>query len=128
MSVAPICPGCSAAAELTTGAAIYPRRPDLASKSFWRCAGCDAYVGCHPGTTRALGTPADAPLRSLRSMVHAEFDPLWLRDSPRNRFAHRSQAYAWLARGMGLPTAECHIGMFNHEQCERALQYLYTST
>ena len=51
-----------AAATLVTGARLYPHRPELAERSFWACAACQAWVdaGCperdrHPLTEAALG-------------------------------------------------------------------------
>lgn len=125
MTAAPICPGCNEPAELTDGTVIYPHRRDLSKHRFWRCAGCGGYVGCHPGSDRALGTPADGPLRSHRSLVHAAFDPLWRVNGGRKFFRSRTRAYAWLAEAMGLPADQCHVGMFDHERCALALQCIY---
>jgi hypothetical protein len=88
----------------------------LAEKRFWLCHPCDAYVGCHPGTTRPLGTPANADLRVLRSRVHAALDPLW-----KGGRVRRSEAYERLAVAMGIPGEECHVGMFDEARCRDAL-------
>ena len=127
MSHAPNCPYCSAVAILVTGADIYPHRPDLASKRFWSCAPCDAYVGCHPPATSPgggmgdgtvpLGRLANAELRSLKQRAHAAFDPLW-----KSRAMSRRKAYAWLSTAMGLPSKNTHIGMFNEEQCRAVVE------
>jgi hypothetical protein len=109
---APICPYCGAASVLVTGADLYPHRPDLRALRFYRCARCDAHVGCHPGTTNPLGRIANAELRRAKSAAHAAFDPLWKRDGLR-----RSEAYAWLAKALSIPPAECHIGMFDVDRC-----------
>lgn len=108
------CPYCGSRASNVTGADIYPHRPDLASKRFFACNPCGAWVGCHPDG-KPLGRLANAELRRAKQYVHAAFDPLW-----RGRKMSRSGAYAWLARALNISTAECHIGMFDVERCRAA--------
>lgn len=129
MGLKPICGKCRQQANLVTGAVVYPHRPDLAKLNFWKCDPCDAYVGCHAagayiekadGTrivsdgTLPKGTLADAELRRQRRAAHAAFDPLWEHSRKRNA---RREAYAWLARTLGIPYDECHIGSFDGAQC-----------
>lgn len=113
--VAP-CPSCGGIKkELVNGKLIYPHRPDLAHKMFWRCADCDkSYVGCHPDTTVPLGTLADEETRRARCTAHNAFDQLW-----RSGLMKRREAYAWLAKALELPPEECHISWFGAETCER---------
>lgn len=111
------CPYCCGEAELVTGQAIYPHRPDLAHKRFYRCHSCDAYVGCHPGTTKPLGRLANASLRQAKQRAHKSFDPLW-----KTGRMKRGQAYAWLAQQLGIPKQDCHIGMFDEDTCERVVR------
>ena len=113
------CPYCSEPAALVTGEAIYPHRPDLYTKKFWRCAPCDAHVGCHPGSEKALGRLADAELRRAKMQAHAVFDPLW-----KSGKYSRSGAYQMLAHKLGLKKADCHIGMFDVDQCKRVIEVL----
>lgn len=113
------CPYCDKAAKLVTGIAIYPHRMDLRGKFFWQCEPCDAYVGTHPGTQKPLGRLANKALRGLRGKVHAAFDPVW-----RSRQLSRAQAYKWLASAMGISEANCHVGMFDEDQCRAALAIL----
>jgi hypothetical protein len=115
----PYCQYCKQPAQLVGGDVIYPHRPDLAGKKFWNCAPCGAYVGCHPGTTHQLGLLAKAELRTLKSRVHAAFDPIW-----RSKQKRRSEAYRWLAEGIGIPARECHVGMFTEDRCRAALKFL----
>lgn len=74
-----ICSYCNKPAELVTGKEIYPHRPDLYPKKFWRCRPCTAYVGCHKPNagygdgTRPLGRLANAELRAAKSAAHAAF-------------------------------------------------------
>lgn len=113
---APICPYCGNPSELVSGGVVYPRRPDLASKWFWRCAPCKAWVGCHPTTQRPLGRLANAELRSAKSVVHSVFDLIW-----KGGEMSRGNAYAWLADQLGIPVSECHVGMFDLERCKLAI-------
>jgi zinc-finger-containing domain len=117
------CPYCGNAAELVTGAEIYPHRQDLASLKFWRCSPCDAHVGCHKRNkkygndgTVPLGRLANADLRRAKSRVHAIFDPIW-----KNGRMERREAYLWLAGRLNIPFEECHIGMFDLPTCDRAV-------
>ncbi len=133
--VAPSCSTCSGRlARLTDGREIYPHRSDLHDKPIWKCDGCGGYVGCHPGSTRSLGTPADAALRFARSALHDRMiDPLWhLADMQacyhpedeaarsKIRKAARSRTYAYLAEQLDLSRDECHTAMFDLVICRRA--------
>ena len=108
------CPYCNRDAQQATGADIYPHRPDLAHKKFYRCSPCGAYVGCHKDG-RPLGRLANADLRRAKQLTHAKFDPLW-----KSGQMSRSAAYRWLADQLGIPGDECHIGMFDIDRCRAA--------
>jgi glutathione S-transferase len=134
--VAPTCGSCASnkPARLTNGREVYPHRPDLHDKPIWKCGACGAYVGCHPGTTRPLGTPADKALRDARSMLHDQMvDPLWKTAdesadyTPESeearqtiRTAARHRVYAFLAERLEIKQPDCHVGMFTIEQCREA--------
>lgn len=107
-----ICSYCNNEAELVSGDTIYPHRPDLHHLRFWQCAPCDAYVGCHKGTERPLGRLANTELRQAKMAAHAVFDPLW-KSGPMTR----NTAYQWLSDQLGIPRADCHIGMFDLDRC-----------
>lgn len=114
-----LCPYCGHEAVLVGGDVIYPHRPDLAGQRFWQCAPCDAYVGCHKPNrkmghdgTQPLGRLADAELRKAKRDAHAVFDPIWKEGG-----LSRRQAYAWLAGGLGIAVADCHIGEFDVAAC-----------
>lgn len=113
----PSCPYCHTPATLVNGLAIYPHRRDLKVRNFYLCRPCDAYVGCHPETTKALGTLANAELRELRKKAHATFDPMW----KAGYFNSRSAAYKWLSAEIGR-TDTVHIGMSGPEQCKLIIQ------
>ena len=118
-----ICAYCHRAAKLVAGRAIYPHRPDLAAKPFYKCSPCQAWVGCHPKPQRGrggmgdgyvpLGRLANAELRKAKMAAHAAFDPLW-----KSGAMTRQQAYKWLAEGLGINAANCHIGMFDLCGCQ----------
>lgn len=40
----------------------------------WKCEPCDAFIRCCQGTTRPLGTLADADTRHWRSLAHRALD------------------------------------------------------
>lgn len=109
-----ICPRCNCPAMLLDASYVY----GLGSRGrIWFCLVCGAYVGCHPGSTKALGWPADKATRWARHMAHEAFDPIW-----RSRRMSRSGAYQRLAQRMGLPPEQTHIGMFNQEQCGQVIK------
>jgi len=66
-----------------------------------------------------LGRLANAELRSAKSAAHAMFDPLW-----KSKKMRRSQAYSWLAAQMKIKPEDCHIGMFDVEQCKQVFQIM----
>lgn len=112
-----ICPYCNNESELVGGKEIYPWRPDLCERKFYMCKPCKAYVGTHRKTGEPFGGLANAGLRAFRKSAHASFDPPW-----RETSINRHQAYAWLAEQMGIPREHCHIGMFDVEMCEKAIE------
>ena len=116
----PVCPYCGEVAEMVDGTVVYPHRPDLSEKLFWKCPGdCDAYVGCHPESPHPMGRMANKELRCLKMDAHAAFDKLWKRELGGSM--RRKEAYAWLADKMGIDIDECHIGMFDENRCRRVI-------
>lgn len=127
MSLVPTCPHCDRAAQLVTGDKIYRGRLDLAHLNFWVCPACpDVYVGCHKAGsyrwehgkkiahkgTEPLGRMANYELRRAKGAAHEAFDPLW-----KSNGMSRKAAYSWLAHKLGISEANCHIGMFDVDQC-----------
>ena len=136
MTTKPICPYCGNESKLVTGLDIYPKRPHLANFPYYQCSPCDAYVGCHKGTTEPLGRLADKELRRWKAIVHSGFDKIWrgfdgskndelqfddpieaIKTFPR---MGRSRAYQYLAETMMIDRKDCHIGMFDLHQCKTA--------
>lgn len=77
-------------------------------------AGCQ--IRCAGGST---STPCDNRTSRARRRTHDLFDPLWL-DGPERMFHTRNTAYRWLAKVMRLTLGDCHIGMFDYDQCQTA--------
>lgn len=115
--VPPTCPYCGNQSQQVGGLHLYPHREDLASRTFYVCDPCDAFVGTHRGTNTPLGTLANKLLREYRKMAHAAFDPLW-----REGTYTRGNAYRKLAIAMDLPREDCHIAMFGLDQCKHVIQ------
>lgn len=82
---------------------------------------CDAYVGVHKSDGKTpLGTIANKELRELRKICHNNyFDPLW-----KSGKITRNEAYKFLQRIMGLTAEDCHIAMFNIDQCKELIKKL----
>jgi ssDNA-binding Zn-finger/Zn-ribbon topoisomerase 1 len=107
------CPGCGAEMRLKVGTFGF----------FWSCnewPGCTFAVGCHPHTTKPLGTPANFATRKARKAAHDLFDQTWI--GPRARMS-RKEAYAWLASRMGLPVEQTHIALFDAAQCQEVITH-----
>lgn len=130
MSTAPTCPYCGRTAELCDSAKLYDGR---SYGPVWVCPAwptCDAYVGCHKGTTIPKGRLSDPELRSLKKQAHKVFDPIWKaryfrkhREDPTyKRAMARGGRYKRLAELMEIPRGECHIGMFDNDRCRLAIE------
>lgn len=130
------CPYCLRQAKRVGGRVIYPHRPDLSDLSFFHCAPCHAYVGCHPDG-RPMGRLANAALRRMKQAAHAAFDPLWAtfaaqqlaypeesRPNSKLKRIMRSRAYAWLSVQLGVQVDDTHIGMFDEAQCQRVIDVI----
>ena len=120
-----ICPYCEAKTEYIDSSYIYN------GKSYgmvYMCKPCDAYVGVHKGSDKALGRLADFDLREAKKRAHHYFDQIaktslineiwkkWIPD-----ISNRKKAYKWLSKEMDLSEELCHIGMMNIEQCEKVI-------
>ena len=128
------CIHCEQKCRLTTGKEVYPHRPDLHFKQIWVCDPCNARVGCHGETDKALGFAANAELRNARIKLHNDrLDKLWKHADQLNCYAPedkkslrkirsraRRRVYHFLSVQMGLSPDQTHTGMFNLEQCREA--------
>lgn len=123
---APICPYCRSKAVLIKGMDLFPKRKDLQNNWFWVCQPCDARVGTHSNShfKKPLGTLANAELRRLRADTHRAFDPFW-RKGPMKRF-DREHAYIWLSKRLEIDIDDCHIALFDSEQCRKVIEICNT--
>lgn len=86
-------------ARLTSGAEVYPHRPDLASLPRWRCDGCGNHVGTHHKTsdpTRPLGNIPSPEIKRARIAIHELIDPAW-----KSKRVTRKDLYAHLSHSIG---------------------------
>jgi hypothetical protein len=88
--------------QLTTGAEIYPHRPDLYDLFFWKCNECQNCVGCHKGTKKPLGNIATKELKRARQEIHKILDPIW-----KNKQMKRREIYREISKALGY---EYHTG------------------
>lgn len=122
--IAPACIECGRVAKMVGGDVVYPHRPDLSGKWFWRCE-CGAYCGVHMGTLKALGSPAGPETRKARSEAHAVFDPMWQKRqclSGLSKHHARGKGYKWLAAQLGIEPKDCHIGMMDAATARRVVE------
>ena len=120
MKAPEICRYCGGIVKLVPASAIYGEsaavRLGLQNEYIYQCQNCNARVGCHKGTNRALGNVANEALRLKRIETHRVFDGFW-----RQRKMSRTRAYHWLAENMNLPAGKAHIGGFEMDQCQRVI-------
>lgn len=121
----PDCDYCGKPSELVSGAVLYPHHGQkFADKYFFRCAPCQAWVGCHDGTFKPLGRLANAELRRAKSAAHFAFDKLWqgkMRRDKCSKSVAREAAYGWLAKELGIAREDCHIGQMDLAMCDRVI-------
>ncbi|MEM6623881.1 MAG: zinc-finger-containing protein [Pseudomonadota bacterium] len=129
MAKPPPCMHCDQVARKTTGQEVYPRRPDLWEKVIWKCDGCGAYCGCHPGSSTPLGYPANAETRRARMLLHNKMlDPLWKKQRKGRRRYARNMVYAFLSAELGMPGERTHTAMWDVETCRKAWRALQGKT
>lgn len=96
---------CDVDARLTSGAEVYPHRPDLAALPRWKCDGCGNSVGTHHKTdnpTRPLGNIGSPEINRARMHIHALIDPAW-----KSKRIKRGKLYGYLSNALG---REYHTG------------------
>ena len=115
------CPYCKSKVVLADSAIVYGR----SFGPIYLCSNwpqCDAYVGCHKGTTKPLGRLANKELRQWKIKAHNALDELW----KQKRYT-RHKAYLIASDILGKPFEETHIGMFDIQDCKdlvRGLQFI----
>ena len=76
---------------------------------------CKATHGAHKDG-EPLGIPANKETKEARIRAHDAFDRLWKPDKSK-----RGELYLWLAKELGIPSMNCHIGSFDKETCEKVI-------
>lgn len=109
------CPYCQKEAPWVSNELRYGKRYGKSYMCYW-CKDCDAYVGCHNNTRKALGTLANKELREWRMKAHEVLDELWKR--PKNGYARRS-VYIRLKEAFG---REIHVGEADIETCKEIIR------
>jgi hypothetical protein len=108
------CPYCSKPTLFTDSAVIYHGR---SYGMIYLCKPCDAYVGVHKGTDKALGRLANADLRHWKKEAHKYFDLIWQKG-----LMKRTNAYSWLSKQLSIDPEYTHIGMFDVYQCKATVE------
>ncbi len=117
------CPYCNQLADLQDSSVVYNQSYGM----IWICLPCQAWVGVHKDSReyKPLGRLANKELREAKIEVHTLFDKLWKHKIIKYNVSKnkaRDAGYKWLARQMSIPTSKCHIGMFNLQQCQLAVE------
>jgi hypothetical protein len=114
-----LCQYCQEKAIVIQGKVIYGETHKLSDLEFYYCEPCAAWVGMHKHNKKPFGTLANNELRRKRAIAHKAFDVFWR--GKENQAEVRKAEYAWLADVMGVAVEDCHIGMFNIEQCNKVI-------
>jgi hypothetical protein len=114
------CPYCNLPTQYLDSKAVYGKSYGM----IYLCKSCDAWVGVHKATGKALGRLANKELRQWKQEAHKYFDPLWQRkmEDGLTKSKARHKAYAWLAKEMGMSIKVAHIGMFDVDQCKQVVE------
>lgn len=128
------CPYCPGIANLRSSKEIYSGRDFGLMFICENYPICNSYVGCHQGTKKPLGTPANEELRKFRNLAHSSFDALWrrkqkklvnesrkYREKSNAKYLARSRGYKWLSENLNIEFEKCHIGMFDIEKCKKVI-------
>lgn len=120
-----ICPYCKGGTEYIDSSYVYGRSYGM----IYICKPCDAYVGTHKGSNKALGRLANKELREAKKRAHYYFDqiaktnlinkiwPKWIPD-----ISNRNKAYKWLSMQLDIEEDFCHIGMMDVAQCTKVVE------
>ncbi|MCM1142780.1 MAG: DUF3268 family zinc-finger domain-containing protein [Muribaculum sp.] len=112
------CPYCGRPTALVDSSLIYGKSYDC--KCYY-CEPCQAWVGCHKGSYKAMGRLANKELRALKHQAHEAFDPIW-----KEGHLPRTKAYELLSVAFGLPIEQTHIGMFDEDMCRKVINVATT--
>jgi hypothetical protein len=107
------CPYCNNEAVWCENKELYGKNYGK-SYMIYLCKPCNAYVGCHNNSKKALGTIANKELREWRKKAHLHIDPLW-----KSGKWTRKGVYKYLSKVFN---REIHIGESDIETCRRILR------
>lgn len=112
------CCGCRKViiASRTSGAKVYPHRPDLENLTFYVCPACKNWVGTHKDG-RPLGVIPTPEIRQARQQIHAVLDPLWMSGKLK-----RKEIYKRLSDALGYEYHTANIRSIR--EAEKILQTL----
>ncbi len=120
-----VCPYCWNNTEYVDSSFVYGKSYGM----IYICKPCDAYVGVHKGTDKALGRLSNKELREAKKEAHFYFDKIaktglinkiWKEYIP--NIGNRNKAYLWLSSQMNIPQEDCHIGMFDVAECRKVVE------
>lgn len=119
------CPYCLGDTEYIDSSEVYGKSYGM----IYLCRPCNAYVGTHKTTGESLGRLANEELREAKKEAHHYFDQIaktnlinkvWKKFIP--NISNRKKAYLWLSKSLKIDKDECHIGMFDVEDCRRVVE------
>jgi len=116
-----ICPYCNKQTKYVNNSVVYKQNTGM----IYYCVDCNAYVGVHKGTSKSLGRLANVELRKAKIQAHRYFDNIWKQAMIKydwSKFKARQTAYNWLSKQLNIPIEFTHIGMFDMETCNIAIQ------
>lgn len=116
-----ICPYCNQKTEYVDSEIIYRIR---SYGMVYYCKPCDAWVGVHKGTDKALGRLANSDLREAKKEAHFYFDQLWKAkiEMGFTKGSARGKAYKWLSKQLGITGEETHVGWMDVELCKKVVE------
>ncbi len=120
-----VCPYCGSETEFIDSSFIYGKSYGM----IYICVSCNAYVGVHKGTNKSLGRLANKELREAKKEAHFYFDQI-AKTKLINKIwkeyvegvSNRNKAYLWLSKQLNIEVKDCHIGMFDVDQCKRVIE------
>lgn len=89
-----------------------------AGEQVYCCDGCHAYVGCRPGTKRAVGSLANEATRKARGDAHKAIRDL----IAAKRLGDEKQVYLWLRNAMNLPPHRSGISWLRADECQKMIR------
>ena len=104
------CPYCGEVAKIVDSKVVY-RTVSYGLIYLCTCQPSWAYTSVGGNSTLA-----NKQLRELRKKAHKLFDKSW-----RTRYITRSEAYKFLSIHMSKAGKDCHIAMFNDDECEAVI-------